>query len=161
MNHEAMEVGPDDEDVNFNKDNPQGAVLCTVKEDTFLVGCLNEEQSCEWDWDRVPLAIGMATSKDHRFLQRNMDEFKTEFQLAQVPFDQFHYRGFSENGERTRDTGRHTMESQALILIISLLPTRKQVKAECKSAAILLLKNIMALVHAPSLGMTSSLTALS
>ena len=106
-----------------------------------FTGRTNEEECAEWDWERVPVALGMQTAKDHLLLRRGMSEFQKEFSVAQVSFNQFHYRGLGSN----KETGRHTMESTALLLMIALMASRKSVRNNCKIAALEVLKAFLQL----------------
>ena len=121
--------------------NPQGALLCTVRDGMAFTGNINQEDAVEWDWDRVPVALGMQTAKDHLLLRRGRCEFEKEFSVAQVSFSQFHYRGLGSD----KETGKHTMESTALLLMIALMPCRKSVRNNCKVAALETLKAFLEL----------------
>ena len=118
-----------------------------------LTGKVNNSGHSEWDWSRVTNALDMKTAKDHVFLKRGKDEFQDEFRLAQVSFEEFHYRGQDIQGE----CGVHTMESRALWLMLCLLPLRKQVRANVKQKAVGLVKMLIDAMLAAGSGNASLL----
>ena len=144
---QAMDVeGDEAEEVEEGKSEgeaaeglEQKAFLLRLVHGDVLTGKLNTNGNAEWDWSRVAHTLQMQTEKDHLLLKRGNEEFEDEFRVAQVSFDEFHYRG------RQNEEGMHghSMESRALWLMLSLLPMRRQVRAKVKSNAIALLKSLM------------------
>lgn len=108
-----------------------------------LAGHINDNDCAEWDWGYIPAAVGMSSSKEFRYLKQNGEEFQAEFQKAQISFDEFHYRG-REPQCKESEKGGHSMESRGLILMLSLLPQRRQVRSEVKAAAMSLLASVIA-----------------
>ena len=136
--------------------NPQRAVLLTLAGSLVFSGSINSNECIEWDWDRVPVALGMGTAKDHLLLKRGKEEFQSEFRIAQVSWEEFHYRGIQAEQNHV---GRHTMESGGFMLMICLMPTRRSVRQKSKQAALQVLKGILdACMHAPLWGIGLSIT---
>ena len=134
-----MDDGDDGHDDAGHGDGPGNckAIMCRLQDNLVFTGGVNTEGHIEWDWDRVPAALQMATDKDHLLLKRGHKEFMDEFAIAQVSSNEFHYRGIgSEIGMK----GKHTMESRALLLMIALVPGRKASKVKAKETSLQLLK---------------------
>lgn len=126
-----------DDSGHGNESDNCKAILCRLKDNLVFTGAVNTEGHIEWDWDRVPAALQMATDKDHLLLKRGLKEFMDEFAIAQVSFNEFHYRGKdAELGMK----GKHTMESRGLLLMIALIPVRKASKVKAKETSLHLLK---------------------
>ena len=94
-----------------------------------LVGHTNEDDNA---------AVQMGRQRDHVYLKKNEQLWKDEFELAQLSFAEFHYRGAS-TGKRDG----HSMESRALLLMLALMPCLRQAKANVKAAALKLLSALI------------------
>ena len=125
----------DDEEDELEEPLPQPPEKSFVLklQDHTLVGIINSDGCAEWDWRYISAALDMKRSKDHVYLRANHQEFQSEFREAQIPFDQFHYRA-AKGGPIG-----HTMESRALMLMMCLVPLRKQASKPVKTTAISLL----------------------
>ena len=132
------EGGDDDAPLGSDQDQVLSfkPVVLQVKPTVVFTGSINGDGHVEWDWERVPPALAMGYHKDWRMLKRCEDEYKTEFMTAQTPWSEFHYRG----KQFKRGT---TMESRALILMIALMPTRRQAKVNTKETSLWILKALV------------------
>lgn len=119
---------------------PVKPFLCRINEEVVLTGQLNSHGHIEWEWSRVCDALKLETQKDGLLLKRGLEEFRTEFLEAQLSFSEFHYRG-KDAGPGS--VGKHTMESRALILMLCLLPLRRQTRVQAKEMAWSLLQSLV------------------
>lgn len=113
--------------------------MLRVHDTQVLTGKISGQGFAEWDWCRIPAAIGLRTAKDHVLLKRNMAEFEREFQIGQISFEQFHYRGQDAGSS----SGLHSMESRALVLMLCLLCLKKQIKADVKCVTLAFIKSLL------------------
>lgn len=100
-----------------------------------------DDVGAQWDWARIPEAVGFGTEKDHVMLLRNAQQFQEECEQAEVPWSSFHYKGQGSS----KDKGLHTMGSCALFLMLSLCACRRAVKQNHKLMALKLLRSLIGL----------------
>lgn len=139
-----MEVDPEEGGILPEEDNEGDAqagraIMLRIFDGKALTGQINETGHAEWDWSRVPDALGMKTDKDHVLLVRNKENFKQDFALAQVSWSEFIYN----NREKYLQGHSHRMQSRGLVLMVCLILIRKQVKVSVKEKAVTLLKHLV------------------
>ena len=132
------EVDDDDDD---NEDGAEEVkpFLFRFSDGNTLTGKINSSGIAEFDWARVPAAVGMKTDKSHPFLKRNEAALQQEFLEAHVGWSSYQYRGVGQGSS----TGLHTVESWGLWVMIAFLPLRKQTLAKTKTNALQLLKSLV------------------
>ena len=113
----------------------------TVCNDFVLTGSVGTN-GAEWDWNRIPAALGLGTEKDYLLLTRNQAEFQEAFREAEVPWSEFHYQG---KGSESKNRGLHTMETRAMFVMLCLMVCRKAVKTGAKRMAFNIIKALIGL----------------
>lgn len=81
-------------------------------------------QAIEWSWQRVHHHVGLS-GKEHLFLKRNQDFHQAAFEDAEIPWGELHYRSKTTDQEARQGVQSHTLESRALVLILALIPSKK------------------------------------
>ena len=95
-------------------------------------------EDIQWDWSRASSYLGMKTSKDHVYLQRNKEYFETEFQYAEIPLSDFRY-----GGAQSTHVGSHSFSSGALLLMVLLCGINRRFGKDVKTNALTLASNLL------------------
>ena len=134
-------MDPEDHD-DDNDNQPEATVplLLPLQGDQVLTGHAYGDATIEWDWNRLANMAGLQDQKDHKYLASSWTTFQSEFQNAEVPIKELHYRGIDA---MKQDQLTHTMSSRATILMLALIPTRKRFAAATKVMTLKLLAAII------------------
>lgn len=115
-------------------------VLCKINGDVVSIGQIRESGFAEWDWNRIADALKFQTGKAGVSLRTCMEDYKSEFQEAQLYFEEFHCRrATSDKG----DVSKHAMESRVLVVMLCLVCLRRQTPTVSKGLALSMLKVLL------------------
>ena len=110
-------------------------------DDKVLAAHVGDKCSVEWDWGRAVNAVGMKTKKEAQYLRRNKELHSAELIAAAIPQAEIMYKG---DGAMTFQ-GVHCVGSRALMLLLLLLTSSRQLAPVAKEKALTLAMSLLQL----------------